>query len=308
MNETTHSDDVKKSLQELNSYLSESTGILKSIRTMKEDAEKIVAALSQKKDELSRHEQDIVDYLEKIKLVWQKAEALLSPIQAEKEQLEVLDRKVAEALSGIDGAIQQKVDLLSGGLSGKQQALETELHESLAALRKELETSSADSVHAQHALVDKLSQRIDGAQQEMDTQKTVLDGLGNTVKKMGADDTELRRAAEGIKATLEKNRHDSDSALAGLRRATEDIKATLEKDRHDFDSALVDVRQKQREELTAALTELQEKQKKEFQSSLDEMVDKSIKPLEKEYARIKSVLNAAVEKLNNVKFKKLLGL
>ena len=158
-------------------------------------------------------------------------------------------------------------------------------------MHKEIETGIADAVNDQHALADTLSKRIDSAQHQSDSQKTALEGLGGTVRKMGADNAELRKAID-----------------AELRKGIQDVKTTLEKNRHDYDSALAELRQKQKEELTAALAELYEKQKKELQASLEELRTKSIKPLEKENARIKSVLNAAVEKLNNVKFKKILGL
>jgi chromosome segregation ATPase len=295
MTETPHSEDIATRIQELDNVLSESTGILNSIRNLKGDAEKIIGSLSQKKDELSHHQEDIADYLQKLMFVSQKAEALLSPILEEKQKLEVLDKKITEALAGIDAAIQEKLDILSQDLIGKQMVFETGFSESLAALHKEIETGIADAVNDQHALADTLSKRIDSAQHQVDAQKVTIEGLSaglsGAVKKMGADNAELRKAID-----------------AELRKGIQDVKTTLEKHRHDIDAALADSRQKQKEELTAALTELYEKQKKELQASLEELRNKSIKPLEKENARIKSVLNAAVEKLNNVKFKKFLGL
>jgi len=116
------------------------------------------------------------------------------------------------------------------------------------------------------------------------------------MKKMSAEDAELRRAIQDNKAVMEKNRHDFDTTISDLRRKQKD----------ELTAALAELHEKQKDELTAALTELYEKQKKEFQSSLAELRDKSIAQLEKENARIKAVLNAAVEKLNHVKFKKLL--
>jgi hypothetical protein len=65
---------------------------------------------------------------------------------------------------------------------------------------------------------------------------------------------------------------------------------------------------KQKEELVKTFTDAHEKQKQEYEAAIKELREKTIKNLEKETAQIKSVLNAAVAKLNNVKFKKILGL
>jgi len=109
-------------------------------------------------------------------LVSQKAEALLSPILEEKQKLETLDKKVTEALAGIDAVIQQKLDLLSQDMLDKQKAFETGFGDSLAALHKEIESGLANVAEKQRAYADAVSKRIESAQQLADSQKTAIEG------------------------------------------------------------------------------------------------------------------------------------
>ena len=276
MTEMTHADDIGNRIQELDNNLNESTGILKSIHSLRDEAQKIIGMLNQKKDELNQHERDLATYIEKLMIVSQKAEALLSPILRQKEHADALEKKVTEAIAGIDGTIQQKmdatvqqkIDASAEVIAANQKSMQEELNKSIEAIKKEMEARVVQSANEQQAAMTNIAKHVDAGQKQVEMLKVGLDGLGKTIKQSVVDTSQLR------------------TAITELTGATG----------------------KQKEELLKTFTEAQEKQKQELQAELKDLREKSIKNLEKETAQIKSVLNAAVAKLNHVKFKKLLGL
>ena len=275
MTEIVHSDDVLHRAQELESYVNLSEETLKSLRIMKQEADNIIKSLAQRKDELSRHEQDLVEYLKKLQLVSQKADALLTPITDQKLELESLTKKLDEGIAGIEGVVQQKVEPLVQTLDTKLKGLEERLGTTNETLQNSLEVKAAEFHQKQDELAKELSQRIDGCEKQAGVQKAALEEEGRTVEHEAKD-------------------------ISGLRKSLQELKEMLDKQKEEFKS----VAEKQGEELKGLL----EKQKGELTGSLSELNEKHIKNLEKENAQIKSALNAIIAKLGNVKFKKLLGL
>lgn len=275
MTELVHSDDAANRIQELDTYISQALDALKSLRSMKEDADKIIGSLSQKKDELGRHEQDLAEYLKKLQLVSQKAEMLLTPIVDQKQELDTLGKKLSEGITGIEGVVQQKVDAAAEKLDGRISALEGELQTTSESLRKGIETNIADLLKKEDALVKNLSQRIDNCQTVGNSQKLALEGQGKLIERLGKDAVDLRGTIQNLKGMMEKQK--------------EDFKGVVAKQQEEFGGQL-------------------EKQKQDLNGAIAELNEKHVKALEKEYAQVKSVLNAVVAKLENVKFKKLLGL
>jgi len=275
MSETLQSDDVINRAQELESYINQSQIALKALRSMREDAEQIVGSLNQKKDELSRHEQDLVDYLKKLQLVSQKADALLTPIVDQKQELDELSKKLADGIASIDGLVQKTVEPLGRQLEEKLKAIADELHATNETLHKEVNTSAASLRQNQDILVKNLSPRIDGCEKLGGSQKAALEEQRQAIEREGKNTLELRKAVQELKGSIEKQ--------------LQELKTQSEKQR-------------------AELTGLVEKQKGELGALISELSEKHIKVLEKDSAQIKSALNAIIGKLGNVHFKKLLGL
>lgn len=286
MTEIVNSDDVLHRAQQLESYISLSEETLKSLRVMKQEADAILSSLGQRKDELNRHQQDLVDYLKKLQMVSQKADALLTPMTDQKQELEGLSKKLAEGIAGIDGLVQQKMELLAEKLDHEVKALEDEFHTTNEKFHKGLDGSVVDLVQKESETVKTLSQRVDRCEQIAGAQKPVIEEHGRAVEREGKEIAELRKGLQDLKAALEKQKQELKSAVD---KQKEELKGLVDKQKEEF-NALV------------------EKRLQEVSGTIAELNDKHIKILEKEHAQIKSALNAVISKLGNVKFKKILGL
>jgi chromosome segregation ATPase len=286
MTETANSDDILKRAQQLESYVTLSEETLKSLRIMKQDADKIISSLEHRKDELSQHEQDLVDYLKKLQLVSQKADALLTPITDQKLEVENLSKKLKEGIAGIDGVIQQKMEPLVEKLDNEVKALEEEFHATNEKFHKGLDGSVVDLLQKADDTVNSLAQRVDGCEKIADAHKTALEEQRRAVEREGKDIAEIRKVLQELKVAAEKQR--------------QELKDLSESQSEEFKK----IAEKQKEEMIG----LVEKRHQELTSTITELNEKHIKNLEKDDAQIKSALNSVIAKLGNVKFKKLLGL
>lgn len=279
MSETLESDDVINRAHELETYVTQYQVALKALRTMQDEVDEIVSSLHQKKDELSRHEQDLVDYLKKLQLVSQKADAVLTPIVEQKQELEALTKKVEEGIAGLDGMIQERTD-------PRLKDLEAKFDELISTLRTESTAKVTEVLKNQERIFKNLAQRIDANVQGATTLKGALEEEKRVVDQGKKDAVEMRKTIQDLKVLVEKQgqalKHEFD-------RQTGEIKAALGKQKEE----LTTLTEQRRQEIDAALTELREKH---------------VKVLEKDEAQLKSTLNALISKLGNVKFKKLLGL
>ena len=275
MAEALQSDDVLNKARELETYITQYQVALKALRTMQEEADKIVSSLHQKKDELSRHEQDLVEYLKKLQLVSQKADAVLTPIVDQKQELETVRKKLEEGIASFDGMIEQKIEPRATKLEERITALIDEFHASHETLQKTMEAGVVELRKNHDAMLTKLSQRIDSCEKVEGSQKSILEGDRQTIQKEEKEIGELRNALRELKNLIEKQ--------------SQQLQAQADK---------------QQSEVAA----LMEKLKGELGGIISELNDKHIKVLEKESAQYKSTINALVSKLGNVKFKKLLGL
>jgi hypothetical protein len=286
MTEITDTDDILHRAQQLETYVTLSEETLKSLRIMKQEADKIIGSLGHKKDELSRHELDLVDYLKKLQLVSQKADALLTPITDQKLELENLSKQLADGIAGIDGVVQQKMEPLAQRLDQEVKALEDEFHATNEKFHKGLDGSVVDLIQKEDDNLKSLSQRVDRCDELGGAHKAALQEYGVVIEREGKEIVELRRAVQELKVTIEKQ--------------NQEFKGLTKKQGEELRGAV----DKQREELTA----LVEKLHQETKSTITELNDKHIKTLEKDDAQLKSTLNVVIAKLGNVKFKKLLGL
>jgi chromosome segregation ATPase len=275
MGETLQSGDIINRAQELETYITQYQVALKALRTMQEEANKIVSSLHQKKDELSHHEQDLVEYLKKLQLVSQKADAVLTPIVDQKQELETLTKKLEEGIASIDGMIEEKVAPRTKTLEERLNAILDEFHSSHEAIQKTMESGVNNLRNNYDAMLTKLSQRIDSCEKVEGSHKSLLEGERQTIQKEEKEITELRNALHELKKLIENQ--------------SQQLKSQA---------------QQQQSEVTA----LMEKLKGELSGIIAELNDKHIKVLEKQSAQYKSTLNALISKLGNVKFKKLLGL
>lgn len=286
MTEIIDTDDILRRAQQLESYVTLSEETLKSLRIMKQEADKIIGSLGHKKDELSRHELDLVDYLKKLQMVSQKADALLTPMTDQKQELESLSKKLDEGIAGIEGVVQQKIEPLIEKLDKEVKALEDEFKATNEKFHKGLDGSVADLVQKEDESLNLLSQRVEHCEQSEGAQKTALQEHGVVIEREGKEITELKKALQELKSNLEKQ--------------SREFRVFTEKQGEELKGAM----DKQKEELTA----LAEKLHQESKSTIAELNDKHIKTLEKDDAQLKSALNAVIAKLGNVKFKKILGL
>jgi chromosome segregation ATPase len=279
-------DDVVNRAQELETYITQYQVALKALHAMKEEADKIVGTLHQKKDELSRHEQDLVEYLKKLQLVSQKADALLTPIVDQKKELETLGNKLEEGIAGIDGIVDQRLKTVVEPLQAKLQELEAGLGTATAELRKDVETTVADLGRKQDELVKDLSERIEGSENVARSHTTALEAQNKAAEQARKNAAELQKVLQDLKGVVEKQR--------------QEFKGLMERQHEELKSLLA----KQKEEESA----LVEQRRKELSDMIGELSEKRIKVLEKDDAQLKSTLNAVIAKLGNVKFKKILGL
>jgi chromosome segregation ATPase len=275
MTDITQLDELFDKAKELESYIGQSQIVLKTLITAKEDAGTIIRSLSQKQDELTRLQQDISGYLKTLQTISQKAEALLNPMRDQKKELEILTKKVEEGISGFDGLVQQRLGELTEGVETKLKDLAATLDSSVATARTNLDAGIADLLQKQDALAKNISQRIEKGEKTAEAQRAVL---------------------EQQKVILDQERKE----VAETRKAIQDLKGMLEKYKEDLHGAMA----KQKEELNA----LADRHHQELSAAIKELSDKHVKVLEKDNAQIKSTLNSIISKLENVKFKKLLGL
>jgi len=286
MAEIADTDDLLHRAQQLETYVTLSEETLKSLRVMKQEADKIIGSLGHKKDELSRHELDLVDYLKKLQLVSQKADALLTPMTDQKQEIESLSKKLDEGIAGIDGAVQQKMEPLVDKLDKEVKALEDEFHATNEKFHKGLDGSVVDLVQKEEESLNGLAQRVDRCEQFGGAHKAALQEHAIVLDREGKEIADLRKAVQELRTTLEKQ--------------SQDLKAVTEKQSEEWTGIV----NKQQEELTA----LVEQRHHETEAVIAELNDKHIKTLEKDDAQLKSALNAIIAKLGNVKFKKILGL
>lgn len=279
MSDSMQLDDVINRAQELETYVTQYQVALKALRSMKDDADKILGSLHQKKDELSRHEQDLIGYLKKLQLVTQKADTLLTPMTEQKDQLELLAKKLEAGISGLDATVQQKMEPLVNGL-------ETKIGEQIGGLRTEFEESVTALLKKQEEVVKGLSQRFETDEKGTGTLKAAVDEERKMIEHGTKEAAELRKTLQELKAAVVQQK--------------QEFKGELNRQSEEFKS----MAEKQKEELNA----LMEKRRQDVETSLTELREKHIKVLEKDEAQIKSTLNAIISKLGNVKFKKLLGL
>jgi chromosome segregation ATPase len=297
MTEIANSDDVLHRAQQLETYITLSEETLKSLRIMKQEADSIIGSLGQRKDELNHHQQDLVEYLKKLQMVSQKADVLLTPMTDQKQELESLTKKLAEGIAGIDGVVQQKMEPLAEKLDHEVKALENEFHTTNEKFHKGLDGSVVDLLQKRDEIVKNLSQRVDSCEKLAGVQKAAVEEQGRTVEREGKDISDLRKALQELKATVEKQKQEFKSLTE---KQNEEFKGLTQKQNEEFKGLV----EKQKEEMTAQW----EKRHQELNGTIAELNDKHIKNLEKDHAQIKSALNAVISKLGNVKFKKLLGL
>lgn len=286
MTEIAQSDDILHRAQQLESYVTLSEETLKSLRIMKQEADKIISALGHKKDELSRHEQDLVNYLKKLQLVSQKADALLTPMTDQKQELDGLEKKLTEGIAGIDGIVQQKMGPLVEELQNKLKALEDEFRTTNETFHRGLDRSVVEVIQKEDEAVQSLSHRVEDFEKLAGVQHAALEQQKHTVEHEGKDIGELRKALQELKTAAEKHKLE--------------FKSLTEKQNDE----LRELVGKQKEEITA----LVEQRHRELSGTVSELHEKHIKILEKDDAQVKSTLNAIIAKLGNVKFKKILGL
>lgn len=286
MAKITSSDGVIKRLQEFDKYVGQSLDVLETLRGIKDDVEKLNRSISEKKNELTRYEQELTQFLKKAELVSKQADSILAPILKEKEGLEKLDRKLTDGLAKLDVTLESKIEeglALHGELVKKeidmliqekkelqeqadaffkkilkysetelaklgesQKAFQQTVNESILIVRKELDTQIADFLYKQNALVTNLSQQIDSYQ-----------------------------------------------------RLTESLASTLEKQSGQINEL---------ENQNIELRQIIERQSQEFNSRLSDLREGKVQQLEKELMQLRTSLDEVTAKLNNMKFKKILGL
>jgi len=184
MAEITKSEDVIKKIQEFDNYLVQLKDALCSLREIRDDAVKQTQSLSQKREELTSFENDLLALKEKALAFSQKTEEILLPIRKEKEELEVFQTKIENRIG------------------------ET---------RKELDSKMADFLYKQNALVSNLSQQIDSYQRLTESLKSNLQSQSQHITNLQTENSELRNGVESIKQLLETLSQDFSKSLDELR-------------------------------------------------------------------------------------------
>lgn len=217
MAEITKSDDVIKKIKEFDTYLSQSSEVLKSLHRIREDVENQTHLLSQKREELTRFESDLSAFRDKAKTVSQEIDKILSPIRKEKEELERLDNKLTVGLARLDDIIQTKIEQGLMVQAETQKAFQTQIENVVDVTRKELDSKIADFLYKQNALVSNLSQQIDSYQRLTESLKSTLENQNQQITYLQTKNSELQNVIESIKQLLEKQSQDFSGALDELR-------------------------------------------------------------------------------------------
>jgi len=216
MAEITKSDEVIKKIQEFDNYLNQSLEVLKSLRKIREDVDNQNKMLSQKREEMTRFENDMSAFWDKAKTVSQEIDKILSPIRKEKEELERLDNKITDRLAQLDVAIQTKIEQGLLVQAETQKAFQKQIEYVIDATRKELDSKIADFLYKQNALVSNLSQQIDSYQRLSESLKSNLESQNQQIKHLESENTELLNIIESIKQLLDKQRQDFSTTLDEL--------------------------------------------------------------------------------------------
>jgi len=293
MSEITSSDGVIKKIQEFDQYLDQSMEVLRSLRSIREDVEKQSHSFAQKSEQLSQYEEQLDKLLRKAQFVSQNTDAILSPILKEKEELERLGERLTEGLARQDATIQSKIDQ---GLTiqaepvrqemAKLNQAQTEFHQRADAFFKSFLKYANKELEKQYdahqAFQTKIDEAIEVTRKEMDSK--IADFLykqNALVVNLYQQIDSYQRFTESLKSALDTQ----NGQITHLESENSEHRQSIKTIKHDL-----------------------KQQGEEFDSKLRELNEKHIHNLEKENAQMRSVLNELTTKLNNMKFKKLLGL
>ena len=293
MAEITSSDGVIKKIQEFDEYLDQSMEVLRSLRGIKEDVEKQSLSFAQKSEQLSQYEKNLSTLWEKAQIVSQEIDEILSPIRKEKDELQRLDKKITEGLAEQDATIRSTIEQ---GLNVQAELIrqemvklnqvQTKFHQRADAFFKSFlkYTNKELEKHrdAQQAFQTKIGEGIEATRKEMESR--IADFLykqNALVVNLSQQIDSYQRLTESLKSALDMQSRQIahlESQNSEHRQAAENIKRDLKQQGGEFDTKLKELRE-------------------------DHILN-----LEKENAQMKSALNDLSTKLNNIKFKKLLGL
>lgn len=181
MAEITNSKSIIEKIKEFDKCVEQSLETLKTLRKIRNDAEKLTKDLSRSKNELDRHEKALLDSLQKAQNVSGKITQILSPILKEKEELERLDRQLSTGITEAENRLQRKVEkgltenleLVQTGLDqikDEKRKFVSKIEKKTEETRKELDGKIVEFLYKQNALVSNLTQQIDSYQRLTDSQ------------------------------------------------------------------------------------------------------------------------------------------
>lgn len=286
MAEITSSDGVIKKLQEFDKYVGQSLEVLKALRGIKEDAETLTRSISEKKSHLAMYEQELSAILKKAESVSKQADAIIAPMLKEKEELERLDKKLTEGLTRLDATLESKIE---EGLTLHSELVKKEMGR-LIQERKELQ-EQADAFF-KNILKNSETELAKLLETQERYQVTVNESILTIRKEIETQIADFLYKQNALVSNLSQQ-------IDSYRRLTESLKSSIEKQSNQISHL---------ENQNAELQQTIEKQNKEFADRLSDLRDGKVQLLEKDIMQMKTTLNDVTTKLNNMKFKKILGL
>jgi len=293
MAEITSSDGVIKKIQEFDEYLDQSMEVLRSLRGIKEDVEKQSLSFAQKSEQLSQYEKNLSTLWEKAQIVSQEIDEILSPIRKEKDELQRLDKKITEGLAEQDATIRSTIEQ---GLNVQAELIRQEMVK-LNQVQTKFHQRADAFFKSFLKYTNKELEKHRDAQQAFQTK--IGEGIEATRKEMESRIADFLYKQNALVVNLSQQ-------IDSYQRLTESLKSAL-----DIQSRQVAYLESQNSEHRQAAENIKRDLKQqggEFDTKLKELREDHILNLEKENAQMKSALNDLSTKLNNIKFKKLLGL
>ncbi len=204
MGEITSSDALVTKLQEFDKYVTQSFELLKTLKDIKDDVQKLSVSLSEKKKEVSRYESELWALQQKIQSISNDAEKITAPLLKERTELAKMSKKLADAIAQLDGTIQVRIQEGLANLSGSQNEFQEKVREYIRTFRKETESQTTDFLYKQNALVSNLSQQIDSYQRLTESLKIGVENQSNQIRELQEQSTELRQSIEAQSKRFEK--------------------------------------------------------------------------------------------------------
>ena len=204
MAEITSAEGIIKKLKEFDRYVTQSFEVLKTLKGMKEDGQKLSASISDKKKQLERYELELLDLQKKTESVSKDADTILAPMLKEKAELTKLNKKLTEGIAQLGATIQVKIEEGLVRLSESQNEFQEKVREYIRSFRKETDSQTTDFLNKQNALVSNLAQQIDSYQRLTESLRISADAQSNQIRELKEQNAKEKLANEEQSQRLEK--------------------------------------------------------------------------------------------------------